>query len=439
MEINVKKNDNKLMTFYNAILESDYCENGKDLIATYLMDNFFDENSILYLFNKNEENRPNVKIILIKYKLNIIKNNKIYNVPLLIYLNDSFPLTAPEIYIEKMLNLKINNKYKNFISENNFRINFEFEIKWNKKIKSTKIILNKIQEMFNKDFPVFKKNNFPKEKNLIVKNDLCYFDSKNCIKILKIWTKKFYDDLMNNHNFSKSSKLLNSFLCNELFFDYSNNISINNSVKKSNRSNSTDHLNISVNNNNEILNNSLLTFGKEEKNIEKLNKTEVKNNKIDNKFLKQQLIDNLKDILLNKIKNEKIKINKFNKQLNEIKNKIKKDLIIINDINNRKERINKYFNQLKFFYKKNDLDKNIINLYNKKINIIDKVNYLIKIKNIKFTNRFINIIIYKKLIILIKKFFEKKLISFQESIKYLKIFHKEIFILNYRLYRKPNE
>ena len=55
------------MTFYNAILQSDYCENGKDLIATYLMDNFFDENSSLYLYNKNEENRPNVKIILVKY------------------------------------------------------------------------------------------------------------------------------------------------------------------------------------------------------------------------------------------------------------------------------------------------------------------------------------------------------------------------------------
>ena len=96
MEFNIKKNNNKLITFYNAILQSDYCENGKDLIATYLMDNFFDENSSLFLYNKNEENRPNVKIILIKYKLNIIKNNKIFNVPLLIYLNDSFPLTAPE-------------------------------------------------------------------------------------------------------------------------------------------------------------------------------------------------------------------------------------------------------------------------------------------------------------------------------------------------------
>ena len=438
MEFNIKNNNKKLITFYNAILQSDYCENGKDLIATYLMDNFFDENSSLFLYNKNEENRPNVKIILIKYKLNIIKNNKIFNVPLLIYLNDSFPLTAPEIYIEKIINLKINKKYKNLISDYNFRINFEFEIKWNKKIKSTKIILNKIQEMFNKDFPVYKKNNFPKE-NLIVKNDLCYFNSKNCIKILKIWTKKFYDDLMNNHNFSKSSKLLNSFLSNELFFDYSNNIDINNSIKKSNRSNSTDHLNISVNTN-EILNNSLLTFGKEEKNIEKLNKTEIKNihNKIDNKIFKQQLIDNIKDILFNKIKKEKIKINIFNKQLNDIKIKLNKDLIIINDINNRKVKINKYIDQLNFFYKKNDIDKNIINLYNKNINIIDKVNYLIKIKNIKFTYRFINIIIYKKLIILIKNFFAKKLISFQESIKNLKIFHKEIFILYYRM-RKTNE
>ena len=101
----MNKQFNNRISFIEAIGRTDYAKNVKDMIDSLILDNFSDNNNRIFLYRKISENEPESIIFIIENKLKINLNGKLFDVPLLIYFTDSFPLRATEIYI------KIKTKY----------------------------------------------------------------------------------------------------------------------------------------------------------------------------------------------------------------------------------------------------------------------------------------------------------------------------------------
>ena len=87
------------MDLFSAIERTDYHQNVKDDLVLFFMDNFNSKQNRLYLLKKISESSSQ-NIIVLQHKMKATLGGKTYDIPLLIYFNDSFPLSAPEIYIE---------------------------------------------------------------------------------------------------------------------------------------------------------------------------------------------------------------------------------------------------------------------------------------------------------------------------------------------------
>ena len=84
------------ISFIEAINRTDYAKNVKDMIASLILENFSDNNNRIFLYRKISENEPESIIFIIEHKLKINLNGKLFDVPLLIYFTDSFPLIASD-------------------------------------------------------------------------------------------------------------------------------------------------------------------------------------------------------------------------------------------------------------------------------------------------------------------------------------------------------
>ena len=144
------------MDLFTAIEKTDYHQNVKDDLVLFFMDNFNSKQNRFYFLNKISESSSQ-NIIVIQHKMKASLGGKTYDIPLLIYFNDSFPLSAPEIYIEKRGNhLEINKRLPNgFISKRTLRINYELYYKWDKVAKSIIDVLSYLNRIFNKYFPIY--------------------------------------------------------------------------------------------------------------------------------------------------------------------------------------------------------------------------------------------------------------------------------------------
>lgn len=146
----------KKLDLFTAIQNSDYHENVKDSLVLMFLEHFSNKNNRWFFFNKVSESASH-NIIVIQHKMKVMIGGKYYDIPLLIYFKDSYPLSAPEIYIEKRGNfLDINPRLPNgFISKRTLRINYELYFKWNKEANSIIDVLNYLNKIFNKYFPIF--------------------------------------------------------------------------------------------------------------------------------------------------------------------------------------------------------------------------------------------------------------------------------------------
>lgn len=146
----------KKLDLFTAIQNSDYYEKVKDSLVLMFLDHFSNKKNRLFFFNKVSESASH-NIIVVQHKMKAVIGGKFYDVPLLIYFKDSYPLSAPEIYIEKRgYYLDINPRLPNgFISKRTLRINYELYFKWNKEVNSIIDVLSYLNKIFNKYFPIF--------------------------------------------------------------------------------------------------------------------------------------------------------------------------------------------------------------------------------------------------------------------------------------------
>ena len=409
------------ISFFEAISQTDYYQSLKDDLFLYISENFFNPQNSLFLYIKKSDIKPPSKIILIQHKMKILFGKTFFDVPLLIYLLESFPLSSPEIYIQKINNNIAINPKLNLLINKNLHINYENYINWDKNIDGIRKILKYLYNIFIKNFPIYiNKNEINKA------NGMCLLNYENVKFYIKNVNDEFNltcDEINIKKNKSNIKKRSNS---NEKIFNNENKIFRNENKIFSNENIFTPFSNKNVNENFNI-------FFKtpDLKSIENNNE----NNEILNEDFKRNLINKISNKLLINIKKEKNKQENFNKLLNNLKFKLNFELNQINEILNKK---NSFENEIFLF--ENDLKSNEnflnlneilikINLMN--FNALQKGDNLIYINNINNTHRFIKEFSADEMLKIIKKAFEKKILDFQTTLNLTRKISREILFFKF--------
>ena len=305
------------------------------------------------------------KIIAIRIQLDVPFNKKNYDVPIVIFFPNLIPLEPPKIFIEVSKGSAINPKVKD-IEIKTRRINTPILRTWEQNTNFINI-LNEIRNSFSNIFPIYKikKNNQNNNNN-----------SNNTINI----NNNAVFNIMNNNNSNDP---------------FANIASIFNS-----------NININFSNNNNFRNK---LYGKEN-------------------IIKNILIEEVFDKISSKLISEYKKLNQQNKTLNNYKNQFR----------NENEKMEKYFAKKKDIENKCNKDLYHLNTeikkyseYNKKkIEKITEKNCLdyIKVESPEVIKSISNEINYEELIIIIRKGFERKAISFEQAIMSIRNTSRELFI-----------
>ena len=405
------------ISFFEAISETDYYQNLKDDLFLYISENFSSQQNSLYLYIKKSDTKPPSKILLIQHKMKILFGKTTFDVPLLIYLLESFPLSSPEIFIQKINNnIAINPKLQLLINKN-LHINYENYINWDKNIDGINKILKYLYNIFLKNFPIYiNKHEVNKATGL------CLLDYANIKYFIK-----------NNNDLNLTVDNVN----------VKKNISTKSVDFHKKRSNSNEKINFNndftplsnKNLNENLVNNNIFFTTPDFQSIESC--SNENNIKILNDDLKKNLIEKLSENkLFNKIKEEKNKQENFNKILNNIKFKLNFEMNQMNEILNKKNSLmNEIFliqNELKNI-NNNDINVNEIyikiNLMN--FNPLQKGDNLIYINNINTTHRFIKEFTADEMLKIIKRAFEKKIIDFKESLNLTRKISREIMFFKF--------
>ena len=305
------------------------------------------------------------KIIAIRIQLDVPFNKKNYDVPIVIFFPNLIPLEPPKIFIEVSKGSAINPKVKD-IEIKTRKINTPILRTWEQNTNFINI-LNEIRNSFSNIFPIYKikKNNQNNNNN-----------SNNTINI----NNNAVFNIMNNNNSNDP---------------FANIASIFNS-----------NININFSNNNNFRNK---LYGKEN-------------------IIKNILIEEVFDKISSKLISEYKKLNQQNKTLNNYKNQFR----------NENEKMEKYFAKKKDIENKCNKDLYHLNTeikkyseYNKKkIEKITEKNCLdyIKVESPEVIKSISNEINYEELIIIIRKGFERKAISFEQAIMSIRNTSRELFI-----------
>ena len=428
------KNQIKTISLKEAIKISDYENSVKKLMANLLMNDFGKD--LKYLFKQTSKIALPNYIIIIKHILNVSLKGKNYDIPLLIYFPDSFPLSAPEIYLEK----KSNPIPNYFISQKDLRVNFQLYKKWKKMASSIHEILDYLIDIFNRFFPLFsckEGNNFSgyceldyNNSILIVENNNSENDENNSIKKNE---KNNENNNLNNNENDKNNKIENNENKNE-----------NNNVKNSNNENVIDTeknyssiITPKFNDNDFELNENIIPNENDELNTP--SGDFIKDSIFEDTQIKKLLIDKLNKTLKKKIEKEKAKqYGLYNKLIN-CKNKINNEIKNLNPILEaiKNDKILNFQKDLEIISKKGDDTINIINNYNN-LNIIDKSNQLIQISNPKYLQRKIKIKAIEEFISICKKAISERMIKLSDVIKTIQKLNSELFKLRLGLFKYPN-
>lgn len=406
------------ISFFEAISETDYYQNLKDDLFLYISENFSSAQNSLYLFIKKSDTKPPSKILLIQHKMKILFGKTYFDVPLLIYLLESFPLSSPEIFIQKINNnIAINPKLQLLINKN-LHINYENYINWDKNIDGINKILKYLYNIFLKNFPIYiNKHEVNKATGM------CLLDYSNIKYFIK-----------NNNDLNLTVDNVN----------IKKNISTKSVDFQKKRSNSNEKINVknmnftplsNKNVNENLINNNIFFTTPDIQSIESSNNEN--NIKILNEDLKKNLIKKLSENkLFNLIKKEKNKQENFNKNLNNIKFKLNFELNQMNEILNKK---NSFTNEIFLIQNElnninnNDINFNEINIKISLMNFnpLQKGDNLIYINNINTTHRFIKEFTADEMLKIIKRAFEKKIIDFKTSLNLTRKISREIMFFKF--------
>lgn len=349
---------------------------------------------------KNKE-----KLIVVRCPLDVPFNGRNYEVPIIICFTKLIPLEHPKIFLEVAQGSAINPKSKE-VDFNSRKIMTSSLRSWSKSSNMT-IILNEIINSFSKTFPIYKEKHKTNHNNY--SNQSSLGQNLNTININDNSPLNFVN---NNKNINNNSPHKNDPY-EHISSIFTQNLMNNQYNEGFNFANTFQN-----NNSNNLMN---MNF----QNIQNKNT----NNNLDPNKIKNILVEAVYDKISSKLIGEYKKLSQQNKTLN----------------NYKKQFINESVKMEKYIIKRQDISnectKNLYNLNNE----IKKYNeYIKREKNNKITEKncleyikvgspnvlkaIANEISYEELIIMIKKGFEKKKISFKEAISSTRDASRELFI-----------
>ena len=362
------------------------------------------------------------KMIAVRCPMEITYNKKNYEVPIVIFFSKFIPLQPPRIYLEVAKGSAINPKIKD-VDIQTRKIMVPSLLSWNSSSNFI-VILNEIKASFSKIFPIYKlkKNSLNEAEysrptiNLTNNNTNDSIQTTNTINI----NNNAVFNFVSNNNINNTSPNIDPFaniasIFTENFIDNNNNNSgfnfaFNNNNGFQTINNTNQNININFNNN---MNNNF--------NPNKFNQNE--------KAIKNILVEAVLDKISSKLIVEYKKLNQQNKTLNNYKNQYK----YTNDkmekyISKKQEITNECTKNL--FHLNNDIKKYNEYIQKKKDDKITDQNCLeyIKVESPQVIRAIANEINYEELIIMIKKGFEKKKITFEEAILSTRNAARDLFV-----------
>jgi len=136
-------------------MQCSYPPNFRDFISNIILELANTKGAQFYKVNKTRNNVVDT-IIVVKYLVQTVFSTKTYEIPIVIYINKSFPYEAPEIYLERSQETGVNPKNTD-IDPNTFRITTPSLKTWNQ-FSTIPNVLVEINNSFNKYFPIYKLN-----------------------------------------------------------------------------------------------------------------------------------------------------------------------------------------------------------------------------------------------------------------------------------------
>ena len=359
-----------LITMEDALIKSSYPKYLQDFIKEFIINNYSNnKNKKVYLTLVNNES-----LFVIEYKLSVYLNGKSYEIFILVYLPKLYPNYEPNFYILKDKKFSVSDYYKNGkINEKTLKINLYSFIPFDPAKNNIEEIINKINEEFNKEFPIYKSEN----------NEIL---SEECV-LNKDYTKEIIIENKNN-NFSFNYEDINKF----------NDIQINDNNNNNNKNKDFDD-------------ESLLLFMRTQ--VKDVLREKYFN--FNEKFKIKNIYNDLKEV----DNTSKIELNNINKLYTE-ENYMKQEL-------KKLQKIKEYLNSVenKLIEEKN----NILNSKNK--SIFDKCDELIKIKDNKDFEYLIMQKTIEDYLVYLKKAYEKKIVSFEDVVNTTRQLSRELFYIVY--------
>jgi hypothetical protein len=381
-------------------------------VKDYIVDALYElakMNTSVKIYKTQKQNQNKTQETIIVVKMNIptqFKKQRIYDVPVLLYIPKNFPYQAPEALIERTSsNICINTNNKD-VDPISFRIFINCLTKWNTYYTLVNVV-SEINSSFNANFPVFSNNT----KTNVNTNTTVNTNINTNINF-------------NQNNINTQEKVINT---NEklLTVNKDHDISTNMSVK----TNSTgERISGGSNSSIEDINND---FNK----MININKTNSSAEEQIREILIKEMFGKVTKKTVEEVKRLKAErdrlsnyLNYFNSYNNKIKSIIdNKDNIISSLSNNKLEEITSEINKEKEYL--------ILN-YEKKITPENCEEYIIlpKGKDSDYLKMIAKEALIEDMINITKKSFEKKVMDFTSIIKTVRVITMELFRL--KLYRE---
>lgn len=384
-------NGKPVLNIMDAILQCDYTSSNKDIITLIIYDTFLGVNKVhMYMLDKyNYKTAKFEKLIVVKCIITSQVNTKIYEIPILMYFPRLFPAEPPEVYIERNDEIGINPKSQLCVDKNSFRVKVPSILSWNMMKSTVAGLIKDLYKEFNSVFPVYKLDLNERGKHKV---------SEECVLKHDFLTPISFDAPL----YSENEKLANQFI--------QNNHNIN-------PMNQQHHIN-----NQPKVNNPQPQPQPQPNQIPMFSDEQIK------KIYLNELIHKLKDPIIDTktqlyiIEDElQISKNNFIKEINEIQSLSEKKDDIIKAINKLSNEVQEQIDYNKSYIQLN----NVSNEDNKNFDNLIKISdeQLLKVICAEAT--------LEDFLFYIRKGFEKNIFTFQETMKLIRTYSRELFRIKY--------
>ena len=363
------------VSIFEAVNQCSYNQNIKDYITNIILELCSNSKTAKYYKCSRALGNSGETIIVIRYMITTKFSNRIYEIPILIYIPSKFPYVPPEVYLERSsMNIGINEKNRDIDQKTN-QIKTKEIHNWNSYSTLQNVIIE-ISTSFSNAFPIFQITN----KSTRANNNTAITEQKQ----------------QNNQN---SNNIYQQYNNQQMPSQVTNQINVNNVSNYSNVNITNQFGNITLNENTnqyELAIKSIL--------IEDIKKLIYKPLSDEVKRLKREaeILKNYKNVFVNLIK-------KYNDYLLRRKD-------IMPNLDSLISHLDSEYSTLKM--------QNDCNINNK----ITQENCFsfVTLNNQNLIN-FISIeATIEDCLNIIKKSFERKIINFSECVKYIRTFSREM-------------